>query len=497
VLAVVAVAPVVAAFAAVAVVGGCASTVPVADRTLAARPAAWIALVPRSLAATPAFARLVAARGQEYAVTVVEYDPRAGTPEQRLALVRSAMEAAEAGGAPGPLAPEGGAAPIRGFVFIAGSPAAVPMGPWRFEGAPEPVLGDFALGAGVVPASGDARAPIAAGLWRGALEREPRWIVGRLPWDDLASLHAGVEATLAQMESCGGATGAALLCASGAPQAWTLASAREALRERQWSAVLLGRHGSCDARAEAGVDDAWRRASPALVVIASPPAAASAAERPTPPAGSGAGAPLGFEDLPVPPRVDRAASDGPPAVLVAYSRGMANPADGTLEALAADGWISGAVGFTQEVAPYPLGAAVAVARRLPCDLADGAPLGVAVESARRRYWGLAANDVGMVVPGTDGWRARVALSLTAMGDPAVRAARNVTPPAPSGPVLSAAPTVPAAPPHAAPPEPDPERPEPVWEFPSPGKWVALGALALFFAAFGAWLVTRRGGGSAA
>jgi hypothetical protein len=176
---------------------------------------------------------------------------------------------------------------------------------------------------------------------------------------------------------------------------------------------------------------------------------------------------------------------------------MANPADGTLEALAADGWISGAVGFTQEVAPYPLGAAVAVARRLPCDLADGAPLGVAVESARRRYWGLAANDVGMVVPGTDGWRARVALSLTAMGDPAVRAARNVTPPAPSGPVLSAAPTVPAAPPHAAPPEPDPERPEPVWEFPSPGKWVALGALALFFAAFGAWLVTRRGGGSAA
>lgn len=480
---------------------GCSTATPVADRTLASRPAHWIALVPRSLGATPAFTRLADARRQEYAVSVVEYDPLSGTPEQRLALIRSAMDAAESELNPGSTATGVISAEesVRGFVLIVGSPATVPMGPWIFEGAPEPILTDFALSAGLVPAAGQAHAPIAAAAWSAALERGPRWIVGRLPWDDAESMEASVEGTLAQMDGSTGGTGAALLGGTGAPQIWTLASARSALRHRAWEATLVGDGGSCDRRTAGDIRDEWSRVAPALVILAAPPGDPSTAR----PAAAERGVQArftpgaGFRDLLPGASATRPSAQDHPALLVAYSSGLANPSDATFEALFLQGWVAGAIGFTHAVAPFPIGPSVRVAARLPADLADGAPMGVAVESARRRYWALSGSDVGIIVPGTDAWRARNALSLTSTGDPALRAIRSVEPPPRPTPVLAVTPAPTPAPTHSTPSDTGPAPTENAWALTAATKWLSLGALGLFFLAFALWMVTRRGGGPAA
>ncbi|MBL9141411.1 MAG: hypothetical protein JNK53_06045 [Phycisphaerae bacterium] len=449
---------------------GCTTTVPVAEQTLAARPAAWLAVVPRQVAATPAFTRLAAARRAEYEVTVVEYDPASGTPAQRLALVQSAIASATRTATDG----------VHGFVFIVGSPNAIPMGPWEFEGVAQAIYTDLPLSAALDTSSGR----IGSADWHAALTAAPKWVVGRLPYDDPGVVGAALQGSLAHMGRSTSTSGHALLAATGVAEGWAMAAARGQIQRDGWSAELAGATGSCDVSAPGGLLPLWSAQSPRIVAIAAP--------TPDP---STTGALQGM-------LVNRASSDASaassPALLVAFTGSFGHPDDDTMRSLFAGQWTAGIVAFTAPVAPFPVGPAWQMAITLPHDLAQGATLGTSTEAARRRFWSQSGRDVGLIMPGTDRWRAHTALSLAVVGDPALRAAQGDAPPTTASTGLPI-----VAPQTATSPPPEPTTaaiaaaPDPAADHMWP-KWLGLGALMLFFIAVAAWLVARRSSpGSAA
>jgi hypothetical protein len=64
---------------------------------------------------------------------------------------------------------------------------------------------------------------------------------------------------------------------------------------------------------------------------------------------------------------------------------------------------------------------------LPVELADGVPLGLAVERVRHVYWASAADDIGRALPGVQEAAARNALAAIVLGDPALCAAKHPLP----------------------------------------------------------------------
>lgn len=443
----------------------CAPRSPAADATLAASPTRWVALAPSEVAATPEFQRLVEIRRSQFEVQVVEYAPT-DSAQASLARLRSALDAASQ-------PPGAAAAPVPGFVLIVGSPERVSMGPWNFEGLDTPVLTDLPLASGLpTPAPApDAVAPIAATAWRPALEREPAWLVGRLPFDDTALMRRVLDATVRQMAGSTAPTGSALLGAQGVVESWNLSSARRALRERGWRASLEGPRGPADRATNDGVLAEWSSESPQLVELADEARGAQAAP------------PLGTLLRPAP----GAARPQHPALVVALAGGGIAWPGAPLSALLSDEFAAGGAVFTGPSAPFPLGPAAGLARSLPTALAQGSSLAQSVEAARRRYWIESASDLGMAVPGTPRWRLLNTLSLTTLGDPALRVAGSIAPTPPLViPPASAATTNAAAEGASSASPSDPASDG--WMTP---KWIALGALLAFLAAMLLWLLLRR------
>lgn len=445
----------------------CAPRSPAADATLAASPTRWVALAPTEVTATPEFQRLVEIRRAQFEVQVVEYPPT-DSALASLARLRAALDAASP-------TSDAATAPVPGFVLIVGSPDRVSMGPWLFEGLDTPVLSDLPLASGLpspAPAS-DSPAPttIAATAWRPALERQPAWLVGRLPFDDAALTRRVLDATVRQMAGSTAPAGSALLGAQGMVESWNLSSARRALRERGWRASLEGPRGPADRATDDGVLAEWSRESPQLVELADEARGAAAAP------------PLGTLLRPAP---DAGKPQHPALVIALASAGVAWPG-APLSALLSDEFAAGGAVFTGPSAPFPLGPAAGLARSLPTALAQGSTLAQSVESARRRYWAESASDLGMAVPGTPRWRLLNTLSLTTLGDPALRIAGSpvptpplVIPPSSAGTSAAAAQVAPDTPPS--------ESLSSGW---LPPKWIALGALLAFLGAMLLWLLSRR------
>jgi hypothetical protein len=383
--------------------GGCSTTVPVAERTLAASPPTWVAVVPRTVRASPEFAQLVRTRKLQYSVEVVEYDAETGSPDQRLAVVRAALERVGS-------TTDG----IAGYVLLVGGPATLPMGPWKFEGVEAPIYTDFPLGAELHPSA----QPFPASEWRAALEREPRWLVGRIPYDEPALAVRVMSLSLQQMSDTTQPLNNVLLGAGGIGEAWFLASSRNELREQGCHAILVGRGGSCNAPAPAGVLPEWDRESPQLVVLAAQPV----------PKSSGDGL-IGV--LPGTSAREPVAGT-PPALLTVFASDFGHPDNRVLRSLFDQGWTAGAVVFTAPVAAQPLTSAWRMSVLLPADLASGAPLGNSTEASRRRFWNQAGKDIGLIFGDAQKWRAHNALSVVVYGDPALRAARSSAPSGSSG-----------------------------------------------------------------
>ncbi len=382
---------------------GCSTTVPVAERTLAANPPHWVAVVPRTVRASAEFAQLLRTRKLQYSVEVVEYDAETGSPDQRLAVVRAALERIGS-------TTDG----IAGYVLLVGGPATLPMGPWKFEGVDAQIFTDFPLGAELHPSA----QPFPASEWRAALEREPRWLVGRIPYDEPALAVRVMSLSLRQMSDTTQPLSNALLGAGGISEAWFLASSRNELRQQGCHAILVGSGGSCNAPAPAGVLPEWDRESPQLVVLAAQPA----------PHSSGDGL---IQVLPGASAREPVAGT-PPALLTVFASDFGLPSNRVLRSLFDQGWTAGAVVFTAPVAAQPLSAAWRMSVLLPADLASGAPLGNSTEASRRRYWTQAGRDLGIIFGDAHKWRAHNALSAVIYGDPALRAARSSAPAGSSG-----------------------------------------------------------------
>lgn len=445
----------------------CAPRAPAADATLASSPTRWVALAPAEVAATPEFRRLVEVRRTQFEVQVVEY-ASTDSAQASLARLRAVLDAASP-------TPSTTTTTAPGFVLIVGGPDRVSMGPWFFEGLDTPVLTDLPLASGLpVPAQvSDSPAPtaFAATTWRPALERQPAWLVGRLPFDDAALTRRVLDATVRQMAGSTASAGSALLGAQGMVESWNLSSARRALRERGWRASLEGPRGPADRATDDGVLAEWSRESPQLVELADEARGAAAAP------------PLGTLLRPAP----GASKPQHPALVIALtSAGVAWPG-APLSALLSDEYAAGGAVFTGPSAPFPLGPAAGLARSLPIALAQGSSLAQSVESARRRYWIESASDLGMAVPGTPRWRLLNTLSLTTLGDPALRIAGSsaptpplVIPPSSTETARTTAETAPSASPA--------EPASGSWLTP---KWISLGALLAFLGAMLLWLLSRR------
>ncbi|MFO0783337.1 MAG: hypothetical protein U0636_06605 [Phycisphaerales bacterium] len=375
----------------------CATTVPVADRTLAAHPKAWVAVVPRAVRATPEFAALLEARKREYATEVVEYDPAVGTPAQRLALVQSTLRRIGQDAAPG-----------HGYALLVGSPDALPMA-WRFQGVDSPVLTDMPLGA-LLDAGAE---PIPAAQWRAALTAEPAWLVGRIPYDQPPLIAATLSASCRQMAGTTGEHTDALLASDGVAEAWVLAVARGDLRRMGWTATLAGNAGSCDQPATDGLCALWRETTPELLAVAAP--SVRSVE------GGGLGTLLPGQC------VNGPAPGMTPALGALLAGGFGEPSNDVLRSLFEQGWLAGACAFTETVDGAPLAPWLRLQASLPVDLGSDAPLGNCVESARRRFWVRAEDDVGMLFTSTRQARDRAALALVTYGDPALRCANSVAP----------------------------------------------------------------------
>lgn len=449
---------------------GCTTQVPIAERTLGAQPTTWVAVVPRAVRSSPEFARLVETRKRQYTVEIVEYDPDVGTPAQRLDVARTALNRV---GAP--------LNDVAGYVLLIGGPNALSMGPWHFEHVRTPVLTDFALGA-QLDTTADV---IPAAEWRKALEQEPRWLVGRIPFDEPALAVRVIERSLAQMDGADAPTGFALLGSGGIAEAWLLASTRNELRQQGWNATLVGSAGSCDAPAPKGVLPEWDRQAPTIVVLAAQPT----------PSSDG----IGLRGMMPSASAREPATGTSPALLAAFASSFGEPTNPVLRSLFEDGWSAGTVAFTAPVSASPLGAAWRMSVLLPADLASGAPLGNATEASRRRYWAQAGQDLGMLLPGTDQWRATNSLSVVAYGDPALRAANSpsavsATSHAPGLPLVIDEPTT-AATANPAAPQPGTLAVDGSLAAGDAGssntRWYALGALGVFLVAFALWLLSRK------
>ena len=387
----------VCAAAALGVLPGCASPVPVADQTLAAHPKAWVAVVPQAVRATPEFAALLEARKREYATEVVEYDPAVGTPAQRLALVQSTLRRVGQDATAG-----------AGYVLLVGSPDALPMA-WRFQGVAGTVLTDLPVGA-LLDSSAD---PIPSTTWRAAMTTQPAWLVGRIPYDDAQMVATMLASSCRQMAGTTGEHTEALLASDGVAESWVLAVARGDLRRMGWDATLAGNAGSCDQPAPDGLCMLWRQATPQLVAVAAPNVRSAA--------GGGLGTLLPGQCVNGPP------TGMTPALGALLAGGFGDPSNEVLHSLFAQGWMAGACAFTQPIEGAPLAPWLRLQASLPVDLGADAPLGNSVESARRRFWARAEGDVGMLFDSTRAARDRAALALVTYGDPALRCANSVAP----------------------------------------------------------------------
>jgi hypothetical protein len=382
------------ALSALAAVGaGCAATrVPAWCAGAPAPARRWTLVVPAGAAGGDAARALIQRRRLEYAVEVVEYDPKAGTPETRLASVRGALQRAEGG--PHPSGP-------TEHVLLVGSPSALSMGPWSFEGAGQPIATDWPLTSAAVP---DGRT-FARGAWEQQLAAVPLRTVGRIPLDDAADIERALAATLRADDAAAAPAADAVMGTTVFGGGWPLASARDELRERGWTATVCGDRLACDAPGTAFAPAQAR--DPRLLVFV------------------GGTAPLMAPAAPADgePRASRAR--GGTIALAFASAGIAlgvgERPDPALAGAAA------VAGFTGGIEASPLGPAMYAMSHLPVELADGVPLGLAVERVRHVYWASAADDIGRALPGVQEAAARNALAAIVLGDPALCAAKHPLP----------------------------------------------------------------------
>lgn len=394
----------IAATAAVAIaMAGCASRRRVETARHADAPRErWTIAVSSAHRALPEVQALVRARGARFDVRVIEFDPAAGTADARLGALRAQLAKLDGGGQ------------VPEHLLVVGSPAAIPMGPWEFEGAAAPIVTDWLL-TGDCPAEGAA---VRRDDWQHRLRSMPRRTVGRIPFDDPRLVAAAAAAALAREEIGRQSAGHALLGAAGTGYAWPLASARRGLRDAGWTATLDGRGGSCDGPAEA-FDAGWRTSDPALrpaLVIAS-----GSQYGPL----DGEGQPRGIRwILRTSPWSGRPeAGPGAASVFVAFVPGFARPGNPDLADLFASKRVAAVAGFTGDLAASPLGPALESISGFPRALAAGEALGTAVERERMHYWGASAGDLFAWMPSVQHDRAVAALSAVVYGDPATQAAR--------------------------------------------------------------------------
>lgn len=388
---------------------GCASSRPVPTARDAAAPRErWTIAVSAAHRALPEVQALVRARGARFDVRVIEFDPAAGSAADRLDALRAQLaKLGDAGTAPEHL-------------LVVGSPAAIPMGPWDFEGAPAPIVTDWLL-TGDCPAEGTV---VRREEWQGRLRAAPRRTVGRIPFDDPRLVGVAAASALVREDLGRQPSGNALLGAAGTGYAWPLASARRALRDAGWTSSLEGRGGSCDGPAEA-FDSAWRTTDaasrPALVV------ASGSQYEPLDGPGQARGIRWILRTSPWSGRI--AAGTGPASLFVAFVPGFARPDNPVLADLFASRQVAAVAGFTGDLAASPLGPALDTLNGFPSVLAAGEAIGTAVERERVRYWNASAGDLLAWMPSVGHDRAVAALSAVVYGDPATQAAGV---PAPAG-----------------------------------------------------------------
>ena len=371
---------------------GCAATrVPTWCAGAPAPAKRWTLVVPAGAAGGDAVRALVARRRLEYAVEVVEYDPKAGTPETRLAGVRAALQRNEGGRHP--------SGPTE-HVLLVGSPGVLSMGPWNFEGAGEPIATDWPLTSTAVPDG----LTFARGAWEQELAAAPLRTVGRIPLDDPADIERAMAATLRADDAAAAPAASAVMGTTVFGGGWPLAAARDDLRARGWDATVCGDRLSCDA--PAGAFAPARARDPKLVVIV------------------GGAAPL-MGRASDPDREPRAARGGGTIAMAFASDGLAlgvgerpDPALAGATAIA---------GFTGGIEAAPLGPSMYAISHLPVELADGVPLGLAVERVRHTYWASASEDIGCVFPGVAQAAARNTLAAIVVGDPALCAVKHPLP----------------------------------------------------------------------
>lgn len=393
---------------------GCASTQPhVHGNPQPASRAHWTIAVPSSLRALPEVDALIRARGDRFAVQVVEFDAAAGTAESRLESLRASLAKLPHGTA------------MDEHLLVVGSPAAISMGPWNFEGVKTPIATDWLL---TNEAAVDGHS-VERGQWQPALAGMPARTVGRIPFDDPRLVAAAARATLAHDASSAASSGTALLGASGTAYAWPMATVRRELRNHGWSASLRGRGGSCDGSAD-GFQGAWTKdggvGRPSMVI------AAGSQYEPL----DGVGGPRGIRWILRTDPASQAPSQqanavpgatGASSILVAYVPHFARADNPDIADLFAWQQASAVAGFTADVAASPMGPALAAMQDLPLQLADGRSLGLAVETSRAHFWHAAEGDLFAWMPASREDRAAAALSAVIYGDPALQAIRTMSP----------------------------------------------------------------------
>jgi hypothetical protein len=430
------------------VAAGCASAREALPAAVgASRPERWTIAIPRAYRELPDVQALVAARTARFTVEVIDIDPAAGTPAERLDALRTRLAEAERGA---PAAGGGERADgVHDHLLVVASPAVIPMGPWAFEGAEAPIATDWLL-SNDVPLSGGR---VAAGDWQRALASKPRRTVGRIPFDDLRMVSVAMRATLAHDRASTADAGSALLGASGTAYAWTMASARGELRTAGWDAALLGEGGSCDGPSGA-FSARWRGESgetrPALVCVAGAPYEALDGN------GPGRGIRWILQTVPAAesPALlgnDAALRGRSDALMVAFVPGFARAESPDIASLFAWRQAAAIAGFTGDVALSPVGPALRGMTGVPSQLAEGMPIGIALEASRLRYWAEAGDDLAAWMPAAAQDRAQIALSAVLYGDPALQAARTPkeAPKAATVPVAESTPVVVPAPAPAA------------------------------------------------
>ena len=338
------------------------------------------------------------------------------------------------------------------YLLILASHAELPMGPWPVTGAPEGVLSDLPLLAGVT----ELGRSVDDGDWRGAFAFPPPWIAGRVPFEGEHHIAAMLENSVAMEDREHAPTAllgterfavpfdAALVMAGVdahlEERGWKATSyANDAPRDEALDRIELTRTGQNLAGHEVQLPPLhptflvdWARSAPDLVFLISH-ASGMPAKFTSEDGGEmvyfvGAGRGLInpetfllYNDGGLHDALDAPASPVRPAFLMTTGCSMGDPENLMLADLVVRGWVGPIWTSTHTNGPAPPIAAMRAERSAVRYVAAGLPIGMAHHATITAYLSDATRDPfgWLVAPFLWGQREVNVLSYTIYGDPSV------------------------------------------------------------------------------